>query len=326
MTRGLGVHADCVVCYKDTTPWLIYMQDTDPTNWKPVRSNAKYGASSHFSICDYETYQMYMGRNIEGAVNFAALEGGVQSADIAQLTVNGIVADSKSDKIEPDVRLFARNEISRIFGIRFDNKLWYAVPYGISATSNTRVYVFDYFQRDKSRASGAWWPMEYPFDPTYFTIYNGSLYCAVSDATGYVYRFDVSNLFSDDGSAIDSYFYTKEFEGKKGHEEHHKDFRRLNMTMGTPGNWDMGVTWFIDSDTGSGTPTLLNVSPGGSLWGSMVWGSSTWGGGTTRKRFPIELGTASGTRIQFKFDNENTSGRAFEILRGAFYYNDRGRR
>ena len=326
ITRGLGVHADCVVCYKDTVPWLIYMQDTDPTNWKPVRSNAKYGAAGQFSVCDYETYQMYMGKNLEGAVNFAALQGGVESPDVTQLNVNNVMADSKSDKIEPDIRLFARNQLSKIFGIRYENKLWYAVPYGISATSNTRVYVFDYFQRDKSRANGAWWPLEYPFDPTYFAIYDGSLYCAVSDATGFVYQLEVSNLYSDDGSAIDSYFYTREFEGKRGQEENHKDFRRLNITMGTPGDWNIGVTHILDADSGSGDQQLVNVSPGGSLWGTMVWGVGTWGGGSTRKLFRLELGTAAGTKIQFKFDNQNTAGRAFEILRGTFFYNDRGRR
>ncbi len=324
--RGLGVHADSVIAYKDEVPWILYMQDTDPDNWAPIRSNAKYGAASHFAIVDYEDYQMYIGRNFEGVVNFAALQGASSSPDVVDLNVTGMIADSKSDRIEPDVRLFKQSLLSKSTGIRFGNKLWFAVPYGTSATANTRIYVFDYFQRDKQRSSGAWWPMTYPFSPTYFTIYNGNLYVAVSNATGFVYRLDVPDLYSDDGTAINSYFWTRELEGHDNLKESHKDFRRLNLTLGTLGDWSIGISHRVDSDVSEGDRQTVNVSPGGGLWGSMIWGVGTWGGGLSRKPFKIELGSANGVKIQFKFDNGNTAGRGFKVLRGSLFYNDRGRR
>jgi hypothetical protein len=302
------------------------MQDTDPANWQPVKTNAKYGAAGHFAIVDYETYQMYLGRNFEGVVNFAALQGASQSPSLVGLTVTSIRADSKSDRIEPDVRLFAKELLAKVFGIRFRNKLWFAVPYGVSATANTRVYVFDYFQRDKDRAEGAWWPMQYPFSLTYLTIYNGRLYGAVSNATGFVYQLDVDDLYSDDSTAIDSYFYSKEFQGHKNLTESTKDFRRLNITVGTLGNWNIGVSWIIDALSGSGDRTLVDVSPGGGTWGTMVWGETSWGGGSVRRPDKVELGTAQGVKIQFKFDNEDAAAQAFKILRATLFYNDRGRR
>lgn len=327
ITRGLGVHADSVVCYKDTAPWLIYMASTDPSDWAVIKTNAKYGAAGHYSIVDYDQYQMYLGANMEGVVAFAALQGGAQSPSLTDLNVATIVSDSKSDKIEPDVREFRRSLLSKVFGIRFDNKIWFAVPYGsTTATANTRVYVFDYFQRDKDRAQGAWWPLEYPWDVSYMTIFNGNLYAAINDATGFVYRLDVPDVYSDDGVAIASHFYTKELECQEEVRENHKDFRRLNLTMGTLGDWAVGISYRLDADPGDGTLKSVNVSPGGSLWGSMVWGVSTWGGGSTRKQFKIDLGTASGLKIQFKFDNRSTIGRAFKVLRGALFFSRRGRR
>ncbi len=326
MVRGLGVHADSVACYKDTVPWLIYMPDTDPDNWSPIKTNAKYGAAGHFSICDYETYQMYLGRNFEGVVNFAALQGAASSPDRVDLNVTGIIADSKSDRIEPDIRLFERGLLSKVFGIRFANRLFYSVPYGQGVSQNTRIYVFDYFQRDKSRANGAWWPLEYPFGVSYMTIYDGKLYAAVNDATGFVYRLEVPDFYADEAAAIDSYMWTREFEGHEELEENHKDFRRLNLTLGTLGNWDIGISHREDSDISEGDRQTVNISPGGGLWGTLVWGVGTWGGGVERKPFKIELGTAQGTKIQFKFDNGNVAGQAFKVLRGTLFYNDRGRR
>jgi hypothetical protein len=324
--NGLGVHADSVAVYKKTAPWLIYMQDADPDNWSVIKTNAKYGSSGHFSIVDYEQYQMYLGSNFEGGVNFAALKGGALSPSLTDLNVATVVADSKSDKIEPDVRLFNQSLLNKVFGIRFKNKLFFAVPYGTSATSNTRVYVFDYFQRDKDRSQGAWWPMTYPWSVAYMTIYNGNLYASISDATGFVYRIEVPDTYSDDGTAIDSYMWTKEFEGHPEVIENHKDFRRLNLTMGTLGAWNVGVSYRLDADPGDGNLKLVDINPGGGLWGSMIWGSGTWGGGSVRKQFKIDLGTASGLKIQFKFDNRGTVGRAFKVLRGMLFYSRRGRR
>lgn len=324
--RGLGVEANGVVAYKDVSPWVIFMQDSDPANWAPIKTNAKYGAAGHFSIVDYEKYQMYLGRNFEGVVGFAALEGVSVSPSLTATTISGLISDSRSDKIDPDIKLFAFNQLPKVFGIRFDNKLFYAVPYGVSATSNTRVYVFDYFQRDKERKDGAWWPMSYPFSPTYFCIYNSKLYAAVSEATGFVYRLEVPDVYSDNGAAINSYFYTKEFQTTTQEWEDTKDFRRLNLTVGTLGNWNIGVTQIIDADSGSGDRQLLDISPGGGVWGTLVWGVGLWGGGSYRKPVKIELGTSQGVKIQFKFDNANTAGRGFRILRGTLFYNNRGRR
>jgi hypothetical protein len=168
--------------------------------------------------------------------------------------------------------------------------------------------------------------MKYPFDISFFTIYDGKLYAATSTDTGFVYRLDVPDTYSDDGVAYDSYMWSREFEGFKNQKENHKDFRSLKLTLGTLGDWNVGISYRLDSDISEGTRQTKNVSPGGGVWGTLVWGSGTWGGGILRKPFKIELGTASGVKIQFKFDNGETIGQAFKVLRGTLFYNDRGRR
>lgn len=324
--RGLGVQSDMVVAYKDVTPWLIYQQSTDPATWAVIKSSSKYGAAGHYTIADYETYQMYLGRNFEGAVNFSALRGGAALPSVTQLVVSNVYADSKSDRIEPDVRQFEPSLLAKVFGIRYKNKLWYSVPFGAGSTANNRVYVFDYFQRDKDRTNGAWWPMTYPWGFSYFTVYNGNLYGATTGTTGFVYRLDVPAVYSDDGTAINSYFWTKEYEGYKEQIEHHKDFRRLFLTVGTLGAWNIGISYRVDADNSDGTLQLLDINPGGGIWGTLVWGSGVWGGGSLRRPEKIQLGTAAGLKIQFKFDNQNTAGRGFKVLRGSYFYNDRGLR
>lgn len=322
--NGLAVQGDSILVYKSGgSVWANYMEDTTPGNWRQLKTNAKYGLVSKHSIVDFgQGYQMYLGQRDGVLSGFHAMAGLAQLPDSTELTVAVVQSESKSDKIEPDIFSITQSAADKACGINFKNKLWFAVPY--SSSTNNRVYQFDYTRRNKSEMQGSWVPFT-GISAAAFTIYSGRLYYQDAAATGFVYQLE-SGAYSDNGAAINSYFWTKEFEGHEGHEDLHKDFRYGIFVVETLGDWNMNLTFRTDSDRGSGTTKTINLNPGGSLWGSMIWGVDLWGGGVLRSTKTVYFDTSSGRKIQFKFDNQNTAGRAFKVLRGSIYYNLRGQR
>ena len=306
------------------------MPDTTPANWQRLKTNAKYGGTSHRAIVDYSNLQMYFGQQGGTPTGFYALSGTDTSPDATNLVITSMFGDAKSDRIEPDVFSFQSAYVANIAGIQFKNKLYFAVTYGSGNLTNNRIYQFDFQRRDKGRTVGSWVPWT-GLNAAVFTIYGGKLYFGSSSANGFVYQL-IDGTYNDDGggtdgTAINSYFWTKEFEGPTPSlSEMEKDYRYANFIMQTLGNWIIGVTQRVDSDVGDGDLTEVSINPGGSQWGTMVWGTDEWGGGVTRANFKIELGTKVGKKIQFKFDNRNTADRAFKVLRGDIYFNRRGLR
>jgi hypothetical protein len=321
---GLSVQGDSLLVYKGASVWAIYMEDTTPANWKRIKTNAKYGAASHFAIVDYgQGYQMYLGKRYDVLSGFHALAGLAQLPDKTQLDVAVIQSESKSDKIEPDIFTFNSSQIAKACGINFKNKLWFSVPYS-SSTTNSRIYQFDFQRRTNSDIQGSWVPFT-GITAAAFTIYSGSLYFQDATANGFVHQLE-NGLYTDNGAAINSYYWTKEYECHEKQEDFHKDFRYCIFVVETLGDWNMNLTYRTDSDRGSGTTTTINLNPGGSLWGTMIWGVDSWGGGVLRSTKTVYFGPLSGRKIQFKFDNQNTASRSFKVLRGSIYYNLRGQR
>jgi hypothetical protein len=198
------------------------------------------------------------------------------------------------------------------------------VPYGTGQLTNNRVYQFDFQRRDKDRRRGSWIPFD-GITAADFTVYNGNLYFQDVTENGLVHQLN-DGTYTDNGAAINSYFWTKEYGGKPEHRDLTKDFRFGKMTLAPLGAWFMGFTYRTNADTGSGNKTRINLNPGGSLWGSMVWGVDSWGGGASRKDVTVYFPGGSAETIQFKFDNENTAAQAFKVLRLPFFYNVRGLR
>lgn len=329
---GIGIHQNNLVVYKDNSVWFLFMPTTDPTTWVRKKSDAKYGSASHRSIVDYESLQMYLGKDETKAVGFYALSGLNNDPDFVDVA-GGItlvrhalmIADSKSERIEPDVFAFPDAHLGKCAAINFKGKLWFAVTHGTSATANNRIYQFDYKRRGKNRASGSWVPFT-GIAAADFTVYNGKLYYIDSAATGKVYQLENGTYTDGTSTAIDSYYWTKEFESDVSDRGISKDFRTGFFTVETLGNWNMNIRYRSDADKGAGNAKVFNLSPGGSLWGTMVWGADEWGGGVSRKKLKVDLGGTIGERLQFRFDNQNTAAQAFKVVRGEFFYNRRGYR
>jgi len=320
---GLGVQGNSVIVFKENSVWAIYMPSTNDLEWVRIKTNAKYGCVSHRSILEYEQQLMYLGQQNKKITGWYAFLGNTTQPDVTALRVTTMFGDAKSDRIEPDVFQIQPDYKDQSAGLVFDNKLWYAVTYGAGNTANNRVYQFDFVRRSKSRKIGSWVPFT-GINANDFTVMEDEIYFGTSLAEGYVYRAN-DGTYNDNGEPINSYFETKEFDGGEKWRHWEKDFRKAEFTVTTLGNWTVRVSWRIDSDKGIGDGQVVDLNPGGSLWGSMIWGQDTWGGGKNRVDARIDL-YGAGKRVAFKFSNENTVDTGFQVARGNCYYNLRGLR
>lgn len=323
IVRALSVHENALVVYCDRTVYLIYMQDTDPANWVEIKTRSAYGSKSPYGMFDFNNMQMFPAVQSGKFIGFAALSGQTVAPSSTLLTVTGTSADTLSERIEPDVFNFVESAIPNISSMVFKNKAWIAVTYGQGNSRNNRIYHFDFSYSDVSSDNKYSWVPFTGLSASQFTVYNGSLYFGSSLLNGFVYKVDDS-IIADDGVAINSYFWTKEFSGYKQDVNNTKDFTDINMLVDKPGDYAMNLTYKVDSDSGNGTTTNVNLNPGGSLWGTMVWGTDVWGGGTAQENVKFKLGNTTGERIQFKFDNQNVAGQRFKVHWLNFTYNLKG--
>lgn len=323
LIKGFGVYENALVVFCERSIWLVYMADSTPANWKQIRVKSPHGSKSPFGIVEYNNKQLFPAVQNGKFVGFGALRGDVADTSTALLTVFAAGSELKSDRIEPEMFNIQESYLNLISGIVYKNRAYFAVPYGSGITANNRIEVFDFSIEDVSKRQEAAWCPWTGLKPAQFAIYNGNLYFSTSDNTGFVYQLE-SGVYNDNGAAIDSYFWTKEFSGQKDEYNTFKDWRWANLLIDTPGNYYMNVTYRADSDSGSGTTTQVILTPGGSLWGVMAWGVDTWGGGTTQKEVRIYFGALRGKRIQLKFSNQNTVNQRFKVHGLNLVYNARG--
>lgn len=321
---GLAVHANMVVAFKESSIWLIYLPDTTPGNWIRVKSKSKYGAASHYAQADFEGLRMFIGKRYAKLSGFMSLAGDDIKPNSTDLTATSVLSESDSEQIETDVFTFTTTNIAKACAIDFKNKLYFSVPYN-NATNN-RVYVFDYQRRAEDKFTGAWVPFTYPHGFNAFAVYGGKLYAQSATTHGFVYQLDTST-YSDDGTAIDSYAWTKEYFGHPQQMENWKSWRWANLIVETLGTYNMNVTFKADADSGAGTTVQVSLAPGGSVWGVMVWGTDTWGADSNRKNVTVPFGTLGGKRVEMKFSNQNTLNQGFHVYPNAsLVYNVRGKR
>lgn len=326
LIRGFAVQGESLLIKCDRSDWLLYMPSTNESDWKLLRVRSPYGSKSPFAFVPYEDKIMAPSMDNDKFVGFSAISGAAVSPDATFLTVSTAGSDLQSNAIEPDMFSVPENLVQYISGITYKNRLFFAMPYGSSATYNNRVYCYDFGISNLSKQKrGAWVPFT-GWDAEQFTIYDGDLYFGSSTPIGKVYKCMIDGVYNDAGSAIDSYYWTKEFAGFKGDQELQKDFRSLHLYYEKSGDWFLNVGYRNDGTLGGDLTTAIDANPGGSLWGSMVWGRDSWGGGQKDGFDTIPLGQSRGRRIQFKFSNQNTVNQKFKITGFRFSYNVKGRR
>lgn len=325
LLRGAQSYGEHLLIFGDMWAELIYMPDTDPSNWEKVRIKSPYGARSPFALPLYNNKVLFPALQNGILVGFAAIRGGETSPDVTFLTTANMASDQVSGRIEPDIESIQTGSISKIRAIVFKNKIYIAVTHGTGNTTNNRIWVYDFStNRLEKKQEGSWMPWT-GLNPGWFTIYDGKLYYGTSTDTGHVYEMNRAT-YSDDGTAIDSYIWTKEFQGGKGDELYTKDWRYVNALLERSGAYNVELRYRTDSDEGVGNQLLIDVNPGGSRWGTMRFGMDTWNAGQNAKEEKIFIGEARGQRIQFKFSNLNTVNQKFKIIGFNMGYNLKGQR
>lgn len=320
---GLGVQANSLIVFKERSIWIIYMPDTSAANWIRIKSNSKFGCPSNKSIVDYQDRLLFLGQKNGKITGFYSFQGLNTEPDAVATRVTNLYAESKSDRIEPDVLAFDQSLKTDACAINFDNKIWMAVASSNTSTENDKVYQFDFITREGPTGDGSWVPFT-GISASDFAIFDNKLYFGTSQSTGFVYQLE-DGTYTDNGAAINSFYHTKEFDGGKTDRYFEKDYRYANLTVETLGDWVMDVKYIFNSD-GTGTGVDVDLNPGGGIWGTLAWGQGNWGGGETRKDVKIPLGRRSAKRVSFKFSNKNTAGSAFKVVRGNILYNRRGLR
>lgn len=322
---GLAIHYNSVVITKSdfngrSATYILLTQDavgaTTPSSWYLIKSPSPFGSDSNRALVSFSNYLMLINR--EG---FFAFQNNETIKGVSQTTTGGIVTESQSEDITPDIYNFKTSLLTGVAGINWKNKLWYAVP-STSATANDLIYQFDYLRASADNKLGAWSKFT-NINIAHFTIYNNKLYGCSSGTNGLIYELDSG--FNDNGSAIDSYFVTAAISGKKGHDSHYKTWRHLYMLIEASGVWNMNLNYFNDFDTGVGDSEVVDLDPGGSLWNEAIWGVDKWGGNISRKIVRVDLKKSTSKYLQLKFST-NTANQYFKVHELEVAYLLKGRR
>ena len=324
LVRGLAVYQNGILVQCENGLYLIDMPTTTATDWRVIKLLSQYGSKSPFGSFLYDNKLMVPATQNSKFAGFAAVTGASVDPERTYVDATVMGSDRTSDRIEPDMFSMAEAYVSQISAMVFKNKAYIAVPYGVSVTANSRVYVFDFSHSQITKQGYAWAPLT-GVTAAQFCVYAGKLYFIDSAATGKVYQLETTS-YNDNGTALNSYFWTKEFSGDKGHENLQKDFRKVKLLVDQAGPYYMNLTYRTDSDSGVGTTIQVSLNPGAAVWGTAIWGAAVWGSGADQKEVTVGLGQATGKRIQFKFSNQNTANQRFKVYGLNLTYNVKGKR
>lgn len=323
LVKGFAVYDSAIVIFCENSQWLNVMNSSDPSDWGQLQIRSNFGSKSPFGSWRYDNKIGFPAFQNTKFVGVAAIKGDSVEQSTANLSTAIAGSDLLTDKIEPDMLDVQATYAGNTSAMVYNNKAYISMTKASGNTTNKCVYLFDFSITNLAKSQRFTWVPLTGLDASQFTVYDGKIFYGSSTPTGFVYQAETTS-YTDSGSAIDSYFWTKEFSGLPGHENLPKDFRKLKILVDLAGAYSMEIRWRVDSDSGVGQSQNISLDPGSTLWGSFTWGSGTWGGGSNQREFEIPLGQTFGKRIQFKFSNLNTSGQRFKVHRMSFTYNLRG--
>ena len=273
--------------YGEGSVWYLYTPDGNPVNWSATQMKMGYGSAARKALPKFARYRML--------INKAGIY------DLEEGSVGDILSNPLSFNIEPDIKALQDSALHNSVAVQHQNKVYISVP-GAGHSTNNTMYVYDYVRgrQEVSKQSGAWsrWD-ECEFSD--LTVFRGDLFAG--DYNGYVYKLNVG--YHDSGgtseTAISSYIQTMSIFGMPEHADNVKVWRHAWVTLETPGEWLVSVTYADDLYSSSGTTKTISVSPEASYWGVDSWGTGTWGRETLRKVFRLDLANMVSKKIQLKF-------------------------
>ncbi len=336
LVRGFASYDNYVVIFCEQSIWINYMPDpATPGGWRQLKTKSPYGSKSPYCYlqCSVRGEDMLLFPALQSRkfVGFGGLVGDTLEATATAQVATNIASDLQSQVIEPDMFQVQETYLNNITGIVYKNRAFITLTYQSPNTTNNRIYVWDFSLSNVNKRQIASWVPWKGINVQQFAVYSGKLYGASSTSNGYVYQVADTGVYSDDGSAIDSYYWTKEFPGFPEDTNYTKDFRYLNFLYDNSGSYQMTLRYRTDSDAGVGNYQNIDLTSGGSVWGSgvngLTWGVGKWGGGVAQTEKRVFFGAAlRGKRLQIRFDNQNTVNQRFAVYRAQFLYNIKGYR
>ena len=325
LVKAFGVYDNALVVICERTVTMVYMPSTDSSGWTWVTTRIPFGSRSPYCVIPYNDKLLFAAYQNDKFAGFAAIKGTSVYPDTSLLTIGTTGSDLKSNRIEPDMQSVNASYTGNISGITYKNRAYIALTYGSTPTTNNRVYVMDFSQENLDRPQKEAWAPWTGVNVAQFVNYAGGLYYGSSTANGFIYRLE-NSVYSDDGAAINAYFSTKVFAGTPSDVGYTKDHKYANLLVSNLGAYYMNLTVTADSDAGVGTTYQINLNPGGAVWNGFNWNEEVWGAGLSQQEKIQYLGGTRGTRIQFKFTNQNTANQRFKVHWLKYVYNIKGRR
>jgi hypothetical protein len=316
---------DLVTVFKDNQAWVVdAATPSDDTTFQVAKLPGNLGIVGPRAFCEVPNGLLFVGK-LNGKISGFYLLSGLS---VMSTSDGAMRTQSISERIERDL-LTAKSTLWDDIALQsYNNKVYVSI--GLSAdTYPAHIYWFDINRLGDKGQPGSWslWDGR-AARVQCFTVHNGLLYAGSAIADGYVLQLEKSATYNDCGAGINSYFWTKQFGGEAAIESWIKDWRKVNMWYGLPGDWNMRLARRFDGDPSDGQSTNVPLDPGGTLWGALTWGVSTWGGGTTEteNQFGVPMPNL-GRRIQLRFDNSSaTTDTYFQVHSVKFLMNMRRQR
>lgn len=176
----------------------------------------------------------------------------------------------------------------KTYAIYHDSSLWWSITNGAGSTTNNRIAKYDLLNQ-------GWLLYDIPTNGMY--IRNQGLYFG-SPTAGTIFKY--GDATDDNGSAINSYWKSKDFFGSSPFLD--KDYKRLSLTFLSVNNSTMSVTYTVNGSTATTYSVPL-------LRGSVSFGKSN-------RNLP--LGTVGAT-FNLQFGN-NAANQQWEVFGGQLDY------
>jgi hypothetical protein len=284
--------------------YLLYIPDstgaTGTDNWYLVKSPSAYGGQSGKALVYFNNLLAFI--NAKGVY---ALSGQDLAQSAADSNIGRFAVDSHSFEIEPNIKAMKQSMIKNIAAVNYKNKLWFSVPSASTSTKNDAIFQYDFLRISNSDKNTGAWSVFDAHNINNFAEHAGNLYGGSSVANGYVYQLDTG--YNDVSSAINSYYLTSGINGLQEHKDNQKVWRFLIVWYEATGVWNLKVEYLLDYGVTYSDPIYINLTSGGSIWGTAIYNVSNWGGGITKKKAKVGLFGAISRDIQFKFSTDTAS-------------------
>lgn len=308
--RAIGVQNDLITAFKANSIFVLDMSDpTDDTTIQVIKSPANGGIVGMRAFVEEENGIIFMMERNKHIIGLGYLSG----IGLVNTQDNFLVSKVLTKKIEEDILQYPPGVWSKIAMTTFKNRIYIAVPATQSSTTLDGILLFDVNRivYDDNTDPGSWAPWDGVVGSNDFMVFDDKLYSVCSGAIGSILQFNNGSYTDADGSAINSYWWSKELGGSL--ESWIKDFRHVVVWFERLGSYFMNLKIRLDGNEGAGDTYQIDLTPSGALWNNAQWNNAVWGPASQRIETENAVGPKLGKRIQVGFDNQNTAGQGFKI-------------